>query len=221
MGFLCIFVAPAHDAYAPPALCRNEIIRTGIGAVLFVAFAQPKLAGKYTIAHAPPIQHHPKIPCSEVRAVPRRTTRSFSSPPSAAFLAPSPSSSKRRICPRGVPSAGITTAARRKLSARTRDISSSAGGSKDEKEIEGYQDKIAIARLRRREPERGEGGAQRPERHPSRAAKKLTSRETVRRRAGERSCCVISCRSESRQAQYSQRVVSARMLSCCLMSSWV
>ena len=42
-------------------LCQTGIIRTSLGAILFGAFAQPKLAGKYTIACVPPVQHHPKI----------------------------------------------------------------------------------------------------------------------------------------------------------------
>ena len=106
--------------YSAPA-CRIGIIRTSLGAILFGAFAQSELAGKYTIGGvaspqgkvratlhsrkvlaskpaAPfphkscslstensfcgdpslrrfvgtPKQHHPKISCSEVRAVPRQ-----------------------------------------------------------------------------------------------------------------------------------------------------
>ena len=52
-------------------LCQTGIIRTSLGAILFGAFVQPKLANMYTIACVPPVQHHPKISCSEVRAVPR------------------------------------------------------------------------------------------------------------------------------------------------------
>ena len=51
--------------------CQTGIIRTSLGAILFGAFAQPKLADMYTIACVPPEQNHPKISCSEVRAVPR------------------------------------------------------------------------------------------------------------------------------------------------------
>ena len=53
-------------------LCQTGIIRTSLGAILFGAFAQPNLANMYTIACVPPVQHHPKISCSEVRAVPRQ-----------------------------------------------------------------------------------------------------------------------------------------------------
>ena len=52
--------------------CQTGIIRTSLGAILFGAFAQPKHAGKYTIAYIPPVHNHPKISCSEVRAVPRQ-----------------------------------------------------------------------------------------------------------------------------------------------------
>ena len=45
-------------------------MRTSLGAILFGAFAQPELANMYTIGCVPPVQHHPKISCSEVRAVP-------------------------------------------------------------------------------------------------------------------------------------------------------
>ena len=51
--------------------CRTGIIRTGFRAILFGAFAQPKLAGMYTIDCVPHAQNHPKISCFEVRAVPR------------------------------------------------------------------------------------------------------------------------------------------------------
>ena len=51
-----------------PMACQPGIIRTGLRAILFGAFAQPKLANMYTIACVPPVQHHPKISCSEVRA---------------------------------------------------------------------------------------------------------------------------------------------------------
>ena len=54
------------------ALCQTGIIRTSLGAILFGAFAQSELAGKYTIGGVSPAQHHPKISCSEVRAVPRQ-----------------------------------------------------------------------------------------------------------------------------------------------------
>ncbi len=54
------------------AVCQTGIIRTSLGAILFGAFAQPNLANMYTIACVPPVQHHPKISCSEVRAVPRQ-----------------------------------------------------------------------------------------------------------------------------------------------------
>ncbi|HIU98388.1 MAG TPA: hypothetical protein IAC73_00915 [Candidatus Limadaptatus stercoripullorum] len=54
-----------------PAACQTGIIRTSLGAILFGAFAQPKLANMYTIACVSPEQNHPKISCSEVRAVPR------------------------------------------------------------------------------------------------------------------------------------------------------
>ena len=54
------------------AVCQTGITRTGLGAILFGAFAQPNLANMYTIACVPPVQHHPKISCSEVRAVPRQ-----------------------------------------------------------------------------------------------------------------------------------------------------
>ena len=53
-------------------VCQTGIIRTSLGAILFGAFAQPKLANMYTIGYVPPVQHHPKISCSEVRAVPRQ-----------------------------------------------------------------------------------------------------------------------------------------------------
>ena len=53
-------------------LCQTGIIRTSLRAILFGAFAQPKLANMYTIACVAPVQHHPKISCSEVRAVPRQ-----------------------------------------------------------------------------------------------------------------------------------------------------
>ena len=47
-------------------LCQTGIIQTSLGAILFGAFAQPKLANMYTIACVPPVQNHPKISCSEV-----------------------------------------------------------------------------------------------------------------------------------------------------------
>ena len=53
-------------------LCQTGIIQTSLGAILFGAFAQSELANMYTIACVPPAQHHPKISCSEVRAVPRQ-----------------------------------------------------------------------------------------------------------------------------------------------------
>ena len=55
-------------------LCRTEIMRTCLGAILFGAFAQPQLANMYTIGCVPPEQNHPKISCSEVRAVRHRRT---------------------------------------------------------------------------------------------------------------------------------------------------
>ena len=53
-------------------LCQTGIIQTSLGAILFGAFAQPKLANMYTIACVPPVQNHPRISCSEVRAVQRQ-----------------------------------------------------------------------------------------------------------------------------------------------------
>ncbi len=61
--------APKHMT---SRLCQTGIIRTSLGAILFGAFAQPNLANMYTIACVPPEQNHPKISCSEVRAVPRQ-----------------------------------------------------------------------------------------------------------------------------------------------------
>ena len=60
---------PRQSARFHTFSCRIGIIQTSLGAILFGAFAQPKLANMYTIACVPPVQNHPKISCSEVRAV--------------------------------------------------------------------------------------------------------------------------------------------------------
>ena len=39
-----------HGRLPSNIVCRTEIIRTGLGAILFGAFAQPKLDNMYTIA---------------------------------------------------------------------------------------------------------------------------------------------------------------------------
>ena len=57
---------------AQAIVCQTGIIRTSLRAILFGAFAQPKLANMYNIAYVPPVQNHTKISCSEVRAVPRQ-----------------------------------------------------------------------------------------------------------------------------------------------------
>ena len=62
----------AFIVLAGNVVCQTGIIRTSLGAILFGAFAQPNLANMYTIACVPPEQNHPKISCSEVRAVPRQ-----------------------------------------------------------------------------------------------------------------------------------------------------
>ena len=75
--------APARKTAAPWRrffiLCRRGMRRTCLRTILFGAFAQPKLDNMYTIVCIPPEQNHPKISCSEVRAVRHSRTKSASS----------------------------------------------------------------------------------------------------------------------------------------------
>ena len=55
-------------------LCRTETILTRLRTILFGAFPRLRLANMYTIACVSSAKNHPKISCSEVRAVRRRRT---------------------------------------------------------------------------------------------------------------------------------------------------
>ena len=72
LGSHHMFLAEVSAVVRQVCLCQTGTIRTSLGAILFGAFAQPNIVGMYTIACVPPVQHHPKISCSEVRAVPRQ-----------------------------------------------------------------------------------------------------------------------------------------------------
>ena len=85
-------------------LCRRGMRRTCLRTILFGAFAPPKLDNMYTIAGVPPEQNHPKISCSEMRAVRHSRTQSASSRsgmPSRNDANTPRSNSFRCFCPAG------------------------------------------------------------------------------------------------------------------------